>query len=250
LFFALVFALSVPFWVIGMSSVWQLLPGLPIAALNFACPSLAAAWLVYRREGAGAVADLARRSFDYRRITAKLWLIPIFVLMPAVMVLSFAVMRFYDVPLPAPEIAVRLIAPLFGAFFVAGLGEELGWSGYALDPLQQRWGALGASLIIGCVWAVWHVVALLQAGRAGSWIAGWFLMTVALRVLHTWLYNNTGGSVLGAALFHASANMSWQLFPNRGSHYDPRITGLILAFIATLVVVVWGPRALRRHRNT
>jgi hypothetical protein len=73
--------------------------------------------------------------------------------------------------------------------------------------------------------------------------------TVATRVLYTWLYNNTGKSVFGAALYLASSKASWQLFPNNGSHYDPRITGLIVAFTAVLVTVVWGPRTLARYRD-
>jgi len=80
--------------------------------------------------------------------------------------------------------------------------------------------------------------ARLQADRAPSWIAGWCLATVALRVLHTWLYNNSGKSVFGQALFHAISNLSWQLFPDAGSHYDPRITGPILAILAVFVAVL------------
>ena len=62
----------------------------------------------------------------------------------------------------------------------------------------------------------------------------------------TWLYNNTGKSVFGAVLYHDVSNVSWQLFPNYGSHWDPRITGLILAFAAAIVIVIWGPRTLAR----
>jgi hypothetical protein len=40
-------------------------------------------------------------------------------------------------------------------------------------------------------------------------------------------------------------NVSWQLFPNQGSHYDPQITGLIATAIAVFVTVRWGPRTLR-----
>jgi uncharacterized protein len=56
-------------------------------------------------------------------------------------------------------------------------------------------------------------------------------------------------SVFGAVLYHDISNFSWQLFPNHGSHWDPRITGLILVFAAAIVIVIWGPRTLARHRN-
>ncbi len=68
-------------------------------------------------------------------------------------------------------------------------------------------------------------------------------------MLYVWLYNNTGKSVFAAALFHDTLNVSWQLFPNSGSHYDPRIAGLIIAVVTAVVTVVWGPRTLARHSD-
>ena len=248
-FFLLVFAMSAPFWLIGATNSSQLLPGVPTSALQFICPSLAAMLLLYREGGVHAATGLLKRSFDYKRMTSMVWLLPIFLVMPAVMLISYATMRLLDFPLPTVDINWFSVAPLFVAFFIAGLGEELGWSGYVIEPLQARWSALGASLILGSVWAAWHLIPLQQVGRADTWIAWWCLATVALRILHTWLYNNTGRSVFGQALFHSSANTCWQLFPNNGSHYDPRITGVILAITAALVVMMFGPNRLSQDNN-
>ena len=55
-----------------------------------------------------------------------------------------------------------------------------------------------------------------------------------------WLYNHTRKSVFAAALLHAVGNVCWQLFPNQGSHFDPRIDGMIVAVEAAVVTVVWG----------
>jgi hypothetical protein len=98
------------------------------------------------------------------------------------------------------------------------------------------------------VWAVWHSVPFLQAQRSAAWIAWQSLNLVASRVLLVWLYNNTGKSVFAAAVFHATQNVSWQLFPVNGSYYDPRVTGLIMTSAAVIVIVVWGPRTLARFR--
>jgi uncharacterized protein len=125
----------------------------------------------------------------------------------------------------------------------------LGWSGYAIDPLQDRFGALGGALLLGVVWAVWHYVPLLEAHRSLAFIAWWSLGTVAARVIIVWLYNNTGRSVFVATLFHTMMNLTWQLFPINGSYYDPRVTGLITAVVAVVLVIVWGPRTLARYRN-
>lgn len=138
---------------------------------------------------------------------------------------------------------------LCAAFFVGALGEELGWSGYAIDPMQARWGALRASIVLGLIWAVYHYLGLAQANRSIAWVAWWSVGTVASRVIITWLYNNSGKSVLAAALFHMTINVTWQLFPVNGSYYDPSVTGLILAAVAAIVVVGWGARALTGYRQ-
>ena len=237
-FFMLVFAFAIPFWVIGGLTGHQLLPGLPEAALMAVCPGLAALILAHRENRSVGATMLLKRAFDYKRIAAKVWYAPILLLMPVVMVLSFGVIRLTGTQVPAPQIAVLPTLIMCVVFFIGALGEELGWSGYAIDPMQHRLGALQASIVLGAVWAVYHFVGLLQAHRSVEWIAWWSLGTLALRVIMVWLYNNTGKSVFAMALFHMMINVTWQLFPVNGSYYDPRVTGLILALVA--IIIVWG----------
>jgi hypothetical protein len=72
---------------------------------------------------------------------------------------------------------------------------------------------------------------------------------VAARIFIVWLYNNMGQSVFGVALFHATMNLSWMLFPVDGSHFDIRLGGLLMAVTAAIVVAVWGPSTLTRHQE-
>jgi len=248
-FIALVFALSLPFWLIGAVTSQSLFPGVPVSALMVLAPGLAALILIYRREGPAAAFALIRRVADYRRITPKTWYLPILILMPSAMLLTYELTRMLGVDIPPGTASVASAAKLLGIFFVAAIGEELGWSGYAIEALQRRLNALTASFTLGIVWACWHFVPLLQAGRAPDWIAWWCIFLVASRVLHTWLYNNTNRSVFGAALFHAVSNTSWQTFPIAGSYWDPRIGGPIVASIAAAVVIIWGPRTLSRFKS-
>ncbi len=248
-FFLLVFALSIPLYLVGAVTGLQLLPGLPMSSLAFSCPMTSALILIYREKKTAGVTELLKRSFDFKRIRAKIWYAPIVFLMPGVMVLSYGVMRLMGSPLPTPQFPVLAALVMFLAFFIAALGEELGWSGYIIDPMQDRSNALQAGIVLGLVLAAWHIVPLVQAHRSSAWIAWWCLYTVAGRVLLTWLYNNTGKSVFAATLYHAISNASWQLFPSHGSQWDPRITGLIVAFAAAIVTVVWGSRTLARRKN-
>lgn len=243
-FFLLVFALSLPFWLAGALTAFQLLPSLPVSALMVVCPVTAAVILVSREHPSGGVKELLERAFDFQRVKAKRWYGPTILLMPGIMVLSYSTLRLMGVPLPAPVFSVGTILALLAAFFLGALGEELGWSGYAIAPLQERFGALWGALLLGGVWAGWHVVPLLEAHRSLSFIVWWSLGTVASRVIIVWLYNNTGRSVFIAALFHAMINLTWQLFPINGSSYDPRVTSVILAIVAVVVIIVWTPRTL------
>lgn len=247
-FFVLVFALSVPFWVVGEIVHGELLPGLPVSALALISPVVAASIILYRRRGLKGVAELLRRSADFERIRRKRWYVPTLLLMPGVFALAYGVMLVLQRPMPAPQFDLAGVPVLILLFFVGGLAEELGWSGYATNPMQRRWGALGAALLLGGFWAAWHWIPLLQAERDLSWIAWWSVGTVALRVLHVWIYTNTGHSVFGQALFHATFNLAWQLFPNSGSQYDPVVVSPIIVAAAALAVALWGPRTLAGER--
>lgn len=248
-FFLLVFTFSLPFWLAGTLTSFQLLPGIPVSGFAVLCPVTAAAILVYRENKSAGVKKLLSRAFDFERVKAKIWYVPIILLMPCIMVLSYGAIRLMGVPVPAPPLSVVTILALFVGLFIGALGEELGWSGYALDPLQERFGALGGALLLGVVWAVWHYVPLLQVHRSLGFIAWWSLGTVTYRVIIVWLYNNTGKSVFVAALFHTMIDLTWQAFPVNGSYYDPRVTGLITAIVALVVVIVWGPRTLARYSH-
>lgn len=119
------------------------------------------------------MAGLLKRSFDFGRAKAKIWYAPAILLMPCIMVLSYVAMRQMGVTLPVPEFSLITALALFFAFFISALGEELGWSGYAIDPLQDRFGALWGALSLGAVWAVIHFIPLLQAQRSLAFIAWW-----------------------------------------------------------------------------
>jgi CAAX protease family protein len=114
--------------------------------------------------------------------------------------------------------------------------------------VQDRWSAVTTSVILGSVWAAWHVVPDIQQGHSATWNAWKMLEAVASRVLIVWLYNNTATSAFTAILTHDMYNVSWSLFPNTGSDYDPAIGGSIIAIAAVLVTFLGGSETLARYR--
>lgn len=244
LFFALVFVFSTPFWLLGGMTELQLMPGLSVSALAGFAPVTAALVLVDREKKSAGMLALLKRSFDFKRITSQRWLVPVLLLMPTVSLTVYSLMRWMEIPLPAAKFHLFPALLMFIAFFVGGLGEELGWTGYALDPMQNRWGALGASLLLGLVGILWHLTPLLLMGRSPTWIAWWCVYALTIRIFTVWLYNNNGKSVFSAALFHATVNLAYMLFPVYGSHFDMRLAGLVMAGVVMLVILVWGPKTL------
>jgi uncharacterized protein len=243
-FFVLVFVLSTPFWLAGYLAAREGVPmpyHLPVSALQSCCPVAAASIVVWREGGARAVGRLIGQVRYLGRAGSRRWYLVVIFLMPCIMVLSYMVMRLSGTKLPRPHFAPLGVLALFLVYFAGAACEELGWTGYALVRMRRRrrWGNVRSSLVLGVVWAVWHYIPLLEAHRALTWIAWWSLTTVATRVIMVWLYDMVGGSVMAPILYHAMVDLTYSLFPDNGSYYNPAVTGVIEAFIAGAVIFTW-----------
>jgi uncharacterized protein len=250
-FFLLVFILSTPFWLMGNKAEQRLpLPfNLPVGALVLVCPMIAALILVYTENGLEGVKQLLKRPFDFKRIKEKIWYIPIFFLMLCIIVLEYGLSKLIGVSIPDFQFPVLMVPVFFIVFFIGGIGEEIGWTGYATDPLQDRWNALEAGIILGTVWSLLHITPWLQAHYTPIWVAGQFGTSVVLRVLIVRLYNNTRKSMFAAISFHAMTNVSeLVIFPIYGSYYDPVIAFIVMAVTTAIIIFLWGPKTLGRYR--
>ncbi len=115
-FIALVYVLSIPFWVIGAlteSEGMAAKANIPVSALMAVCPVIAALIFTFREEGSGGAKRLLARILDYKRIDRKIWYLPIFLLMPVVAILAYAVMRIAGLPLPQNIYLPFKILPIF-----------------------------------------------------------------------------------------------------------------------------------------
>src|SRR5215212_536966 len=126
-------------------------------------------------------------------------------------------------------------------------GEEYGWRGYLLPRLLPL-GEIRATLLVGLIWGVWHLPLLLAGLNypgVNVWLAllVFLFVTVALSFAYTWLYVASGGSVLIAAVLHASFNIFADKFwvpplLSGANQFTPSLVGGIV--IVALVVVVYG----------
>jgi hypothetical protein len=144
---------------------------------------------------------------------------------------------------------VVTILPLFILIFLTtAVPEEFGWRGYLLYRLQLRWNALVSSLIVGVIWGLWQLPLHFVAGTTQQAIPIWEFVaqTIVLAVVYTWLYNNTGGSILVAMLFHAATSFTAAVIPLWTLEIGRWIHLTILLVVAGAVVLIWGSKTLVR----
>ncbi|HEX5439080.1 MAG TPA: type II CAAX endopeptidase family protein [Gemmatimonadaceae bacterium] len=120
-------------------------------------------------------------------------------------------------------------------------GEEVGWRGYLLPRLTQRAGLGLASLIVGGIWALWHLPLFIMPGADtnGQSFPLYALQITAYSVALAWLYWRTGGSLLLTMFMHAALNNMKDLVPSGGVHgLGPFTLEATLVFRLT-VLVLW-----------
>lgn len=243
-FFALVVVLAAPLWVVGGASL-GLPVNLPVSGLMAVVPLVAAVLLLARDKGPAAVRRLLADALDPRRIRPRICYLPILGLVPAITVAAAALGWAFGAAttLPDPSFLVTTMPGLAALFLLAAVGEEVGWAGYAQGPLQQRWGATRAGLVVGAVWATVHLVGWsLQTGHTATWTAGMWVFTVSFRLLIVRLVDRSGGSVVAAVLVHTTSNLCSLPFP---ALYRPEIVAPVTVAVV-LAVEVWRRRGRPR----
>jgi uncharacterized protein len=255
-FFLIVFALSIPLWII------ETMADFTRSSLDFSITDILAAFtpvitasiLVYKEEGRSGIRKFFKRIFDFARITKKIWYLPIIFLPLFVYFLIYLIIHLSGLPhADNPNIPFTSIPFLFVLFLIGAICEEAGYMGYAIEPMQERFGALGASILVGIPWAVWHYPSIIQQGHGFYWIAWATLGTVAARVLIVWIFNNTGQSLFACILFHTLLNVGRPLFPRDETHNPlvdyPEVHYSVISLTALIIVILWGSRTLVWHKH-
>jgi membrane protease YdiL (CAAX protease family) len=243
----------VTFFVLGYALSWGLLAALPDAPLLFPTgPFFAALITSAIAEGRAGVRTLLGRAFRWR--TGLRWYAAALGL-PAIIV-SLAVLLNIWLGAPAPNADQlagwpMLFVPFIMRFIFIGLGEEPGWRGYALPRLQMGRSALAASLLLGLVWAGWHIPLLIQDRGFNPVVwAPALLSTIFSSVTIAWLFNNTDSAWM-TALFHASYStfgnqFFFHIFSGADSARLDWLDAGMWAVMAVIVVIFAGSERLSR----
>jgi membrane protease YdiL (CAAX protease family) len=214
-------------------------------------PTLAAFLMTGITEGKPGVKALWRRFWNHN-LTLK-WVLVILLVYEVLRLGTNLIARMIDgQPYPIVDTSnpFWMIIPLFlVAFITSGMAEEFGWRGYVLPRFQAKWNALTSSIILGLLWATWHIPAFIIPNISPlyqrnflAWVPGILLGSV----LYTWIFNNTKGSVLAAALLHAAWNTSVVVLPTQSSLWY--FYGIFL-LVDILIVIIFGPKNLVRQKR-
>ena len=132
-------------------------------------------------------------------------------------------------------------------------GEEVGWRGYALKHLTDRFGLAPASLILGVMWALWHLPLFFvpAADTYGQSFPMYLAQVTALTVAMAWLYWRTQGSLLLVMILHASVNNTKDIVPSAAAGASDVLSlgGSPVGWLTVLVLWVSVAPLLIRMRS-
>jgi hypothetical protein len=205
------------------------------------------------------------------RVGIGYWLFALLFLVPAILVGSMVNPLLGGDPLSFSRLKPTFeIVPMFIIFFVvAGLGQELGWTGFLAPRLQAHYSALTSCVIRAIFGGLWHLPLFYYSrfqlpALADFPYSGWiaqkgFLATVVIlfllfllpwSIFFNWIFNNTRGSLLLVAVLHGSE--IWVAYCMLSAGINPRNLdnywgyGAVLVVTAIMIVITTGPQNLSR----
>ena len=265
-FFIFVLCWTWFFWILagvqGISAHSAL--GIALVVVGLLGPMLGGIGFTYLTQDTEGWREYWSRIVDPKRIPAR-WYLAIFLFVPCLMAIALLldiavngnavlaqigkrVSPFIATPFTVVPFLLRVV--IYGPF-----PEELGWRGYVLDRLQAKWNALISSLILGAVWALWHLPLFYikdmnphySQGAWSLWFWLFMVEVVSTAVIYTWIFNNTRRSTLAAILFHFLSNITAELTnATTGTNFYATPLWIIAAVV---VVTLWGATTLTRHEH-
>ena len=213
-FFVLTFVLSWAVWVPVMTGSFGL-PGItfpPAGLVGAIMPGIAALVVAWRTHALRALV----RQIAVWRVSWR-WYAAAALVMPAMIaIVFFGSSALRGSWLPSPEVSLGAVAFMLVLQLPNTLGEELGWRGFALPRLAARYGWLPAALVLGGIWAAWHLPYWISAPNVHQYgamaVVLFFAMPVSGSLFFAWIYRETH-SVLLPWIAHLATNVAIAFMP-------------------------------------
>jgi membrane protease YdiL (CAAX protease family) len=252
-FFILTYALNFGIQFVHLSVIE--LPRLLVDAIGIFSPTISALVIAAVIGGTGEVGKLLS-GFTRWKVN-WFWYLAAFSLTGIPLLIAIVyVLLGNSVEGPRPGLTpLFLLGALVANLLRGPLAEEAGWRGFALPRLQQKHNALVSSVILGTLWAFWHVPNYFNPNSGGLIPFPAFVpLTIALAILFTWIYNNTRGSLLLTMLAHFFFNFSGGFIAGYLGLLPPMMlytfAGGGIGLIVIVVILVFGPKHLSRKPDS
>lgn len=257
-FFVLAYSITWVFNIIGILLIEIYYPFLVLGAFG---PFIAAIITVSTTEGKDGLKEFFER---FKRKMGFFWLILALLIYGGGLFIGTLIIIIYGVQVNNPYENVSLTIPILNYLVVFGVttiltggNEEPGWRGYALPKLLEKYKPIWSALILGIIWAFWHVPSIfLPTLQALIPFHIYFIHIALLSIIFTWLYLKTKGSVLYAIIYHGAINMLiGVLFDFISPTYEQfvllmSILVLMEAVVAIGLIVIEREQFLNRSRIT
>lgn len=261
MFFGLTFMISWEIWI--PMAIFQI-TNMPLTILAAAGPLIATLIVLYWGCTSEYRREFWNRTIDTRRIPWSGWLL-LFLLYPFVYIIS---LLLSGQALDLATIGNTLFSPVIIGVVIFGiiggpLIEEPGWRGMGLDLLGKRFNYITICLILGFLWALWHLplywVPVEQVARPARTSAEFWLVTILFNrfvgeisttFVYVWLVNRYRRSILAAIVLHFMGNNTPFLLGHAATlnKYEPYVV-LCLSILAVCCALHWWYTERRGHQS-
>jgi len=251
LFFILIFAVTWTFW-FAAPYLGDPINSDPIFLMfmlaGLSTPFATALYLIFTAKNDALKSTFSNKLFNIKLIKWKT--IPLFlILFPASIIISVLISTLFGYSFDQFTIADEFSFSIGGiptllVLLLAACFEELGWRGYAVESLNNKFNYFEATAIFGILWSLWHLpmffipesyqAELLQEDFI--LVINFFVSIIPLAFIISWFCKKNSGSILGAILIHSIVNLSQEFF--LVSPYTKCIQTLILIVIAAIFIIV------------
>jgi membrane protease YdiL (CAAX protease family) len=142
-----------------------------------------------------------------------------------------------------------------GSLMLSIIGEEPGWRGFAQPCIQNRFGAFKASIVIGILWATWHLWPVITPGGLSlenpADVTATYIRMISTAIAYAWIYNSTKGSLFIVGIAHAGHNIAATLIPSpSGGINQHLIIALLYLVVAVIIVLTTQLQTLTRLKGS
>lgn len=210
-------------------------------------PTIAAVIVMYLQFGGEGPKVLF---LSFKRKFSPVWIAIALVLVFLMFYPAILIMNLVTTSDAFPIIDIVMFALYLVQMIIMNVWEEIGWRGYAQSVLQGKYNALVSSILVGFIWAAWHIPHFLVYESHMLQIYGSFPLfighTIVVSIIYAWLYNSANGNLFVVTLYHAASNSLGGLILLGGVTIQGVYTLLVNSIIAVAIILIFKAGSLSR----